>query len=353
MSKASPTRKMILIGCFFRGVSILLQSVLGLKSTNYKTRFKIQMVKLPKMATVADLGIERHDLRKFYDKIDALENLLKCPKCQKIVGINRSKCAFCNDEVSAENIRETKSDSFVSALRQLKYLTNYNEAKTEEDTTNVEPTEFGDCSTEEDTTNVEPTEFGDCSVMDGSKVKVTWDERVEQTWTEFKQYVNHKEDYTAKEIINYLTQKMNTRKMKKSSKDKRGHYMKSTMNNLKSRLSTAYKNETGRSFQNDFSEVNDYCKSVGITNNDHKKAYLKKKEKMYKDFVTSTEKGLNFDEVDLQNYCDTLKNEQMLSFNSAKLNLASIKHGYQRDTGLDFKATFPAINKYIENLYKN
>ena len=333
MSKASPTRKMILIGCFFRGVSILLQSVLGLKSTNYKTRFKIQMVKLPKMATVADLGIKRHDLRKFYDKIDALENLLKCPKCQKIVGIN---CAFCNDEVSAENIRETKSDSFVSALRQLKYLTNYNEAKTEEDTTNVEP-----------------TEFGDCSVMDGSKVKVTWDERVEQTWTEFKQYVNHKEDYTAKEIINYLTQKMNTRKMKKSSKDKRGHYMKSTMNNLKSRLSTAYKNETGRSFQNDFSEVNDYCKSVGITNNDHKKAYLKKKEKMYKDFVTSTEKGLNFDEVDLQNYCDTLKNEQMLSFNSAKLNLASIKHGYQRDTGLDFKATFPAINKYIENLYKN
>ena len=276
------------------------------------------------MATVADLGIER--------------NLLKCPKCQKIVGINGSKCAFCNDEVSAENIRETKSDSFVSALRQLKYLTNYNEAKTEEDTTNVEP-----------------TEFGDCSVMDGSKVKVTWDERVEQTWTEFKQYVNHKEDYTAQEIINYLTQKMNTRKMKKSSKDKRGHYTKTTMNNLKSRLSTAYKNETGRSFQNDFSEVNDYCKSVGIKAHgpNHKKAYLKKKEKMYKDFVTSTEKGLNFDEVDLQNYCDTLKNEQMLSFNSAKLNLASIKHGYQRDTGLDFKATFPAINKYIENLYKN
>ena len=92
------------------------------------------------MATVADLGIKRHDLRKFYDKIDALENLLKCPKCQKIVGINGSNCAFCNDEVSAENIRETKSDSFVSALRQLKYLTNYNEAKTEEDTTNVEPT---------------------------------------------------------------------------------------------------------------------------------------------------------------------------------------------------------------------
>ena len=52
-------------------------------------------------------------------------------------------------------------------------------------------------------------------------------------------------------------QTMNTRKMKKSSKDKRGHYTKSTMNNLKSRLSSAYKNETGRSFQNDFSEVNE------------------------------------------------------------------------------------------------
>ena len=261
----------------------------------------------------------------------------------------------------------------------------------EEDTTNVE----------DDEEQVEPTEFVDCSVMDGSeagpedsdsnqqqilpfplplppsmiklppglsishtnvsKIKsntvdsrfskvnrippnkskkaVTWDEEVEQTWTEFKQYVNYKEDYTAEEIINYLTQTMNARKISVS-----------TMINLKSRLSIAYRNETGRTFQEDFSEVNEYCKSVGIKPN-HSKAYHKKKERVYKDFVTSTDKGLNFDEVDLQHYCDTLKNEQMLSFNSAKLNLASIQHGYQRDTGLDFKAIFPAINQYIRNLY--
>ena len=37
------------------------------------------------MATVADLGIERHELRKFYENIAKMENLLKCPKCQKIV----------------------------------------------------------------------------------------------------------------------------------------------------------------------------------------------------------------------------------------------------------------------------
>ena len=37
------------------------------------------------MATVDDLGIERHELRKFYENIAKMENLLKCPKCQKIV----------------------------------------------------------------------------------------------------------------------------------------------------------------------------------------------------------------------------------------------------------------------------
>ena len=251
----------------------------------------------------------------------------------------------------------------------------------EEDNTNVDDEEE----------QVEPTEFVDCSVMDGSeapedsdqpqilpfplplppsmlklppglsishnvskiknrptvkriqpnksKKSVTWDEEVEQTWTEFKQYVNHKEDYTAQEIINYLIQTMNARKISVS-----------TMINLKSRLSIAYRNETGRTFQDDFSEVNEYCKSVGNKPN-HSKAYHKKKERVYKDFVGSTDKGLNFDEVDLQNYCDTLKNEQMLSFNSAKLNLASIQHGYQRDTGLDFKAIFPSINQYIRTLY--
>ena len=107
------------------------------------------MAKLSKMATVADLGIERHDLRKFYENIDKMENLLKCTKCQKIVGtiltlqcnnlhricsdcFSGSNCAFCNDGVSEGDIRKTNLDRFISALRQLKYLTNYNEAKTEE-----------------------------------------------------------------------------------------------------------------------------------------------------------------------------------------------------------------------------
>ena len=56
--------------------------------------------------------------------------------------------------------------------------------------------------------------------------------------------------------------------------------------NLKSRLSIAYRNETGRTFQEYFSVVNEYCKSVGIKPN-HSKAYHKKKERVYKDFVTS------------------------------------------------------------------
>ena len=110
------------------------------------------------MATVADLGIERHELRKFYENIAKIENLLKCPKCQKIVrtiltlqcnNLHRicsdcfsgSNCAFCNDGVSEGDIRKTNLDRFISALRQLKYLTNYNEAKTEEYITNVDDDE--------------------------------------------------------------------------------------------------------------------------------------------------------------------------------------------------------------------
>ena len=107
------------------------------------------LMTLIQMATVADLGIERHELRKFYENIAKMENLLKCPKCQKIVrtiltlqcnNLHRicsdcfsgSNCAFCNDGVSEGDIRKTNLDRFISALRQLKYLTNYNEAKTEE-----------------------------------------------------------------------------------------------------------------------------------------------------------------------------------------------------------------------------
>ena len=83
----------------------------------------------------------------------------------------------------------------------------------------------------------------------------------------------------------------------------------------------------------------------------HSRAYIKKREKVYKDFVTSTDKGLNFDEADLQEFCETMKNEQMLSFNSAKFHLSCIQYGYQRDTGIDFKAFFPNINEYLKVIY--
>ena len=113
-----------------------------------------------------------------------------------------------------------------------------------------------------------------------------------------------------------------------------------------------FRNETGRTFQEDFSEVSDYCKSISAKPN-HSKAYHKKKERTYKDFLSSTDKGLGFSEEDLEKYCDTMKNEQLLSFNSAKLQIAAIQTGYQRDTGMDFRVTFPNINNYLKNLYAN
>ena len=63
-----------------------------------------------------------------------------------------------------------------------------------------------------------------------SKKSLTWDEEVEQTWTEFKTYINHKENYTSEDIINYLTYTMHARKIAVS-----------TMVNLKARLSIAYR----------------------------------------------------------------------------------------------------------------
>ena len=152
MSKASPTRKMILIGCYFRGVSILFQPWRTSQNSKVQTKIKIQNSndKVSKMATLADLGIERHSLQKLYENIDKLENLLKCPNCLNIVEdiltlqckhrlsrlcsncFNGSDCAVCKDEGSEEDIRKTNLDSFISGLRQLKYLTNYNERNTQQ-----------------------------------------------------------------------------------------------------------------------------------------------------------------------------------------------------------------------------
>ena len=291
----------------------------------------------------------------------ALEDFLHflCPECNYLTKYSDDFLEHCSNHPMANNFILSHQDII--------------EDTTIVDEEQVEPTEFVDCSVMDGEVTEDSTEQHDQQILpfplplpqnmiklppglsisqprpkntvkkvqpNKSKKAVTWDEEVEQTWTEFKEYVNQKTDFTSEEIINYLNQTMHARKISVS-----------TMVNLKSRLSIAYRNETGRIFQEDFSEVNDFCKSISSKPN-HSKAYHKKKEKVYKEFLTSTNKGLNFEDVDLQHYCDTLKNEQMLSFNSAKLNLAAIQHGYQRDTGLDFKALFPTINQYIRTLYE-
>ena len=288
-----------------------------------------------------------------------LEDFLyfNCPECEYRTQTGDDFLIHCHDHPMAKDFIGSVEDS--SSSQNQDFL-DPNIASTSYNQPGVDPLTFVDCNYEE---NQEYTsaafikqEHSVKTIENYSESSVNcvnfaptfahdptnnWSRDVLATWQEFKSFIGRDYDYTSQDFVNFLTHNYNAKEQS----------INTVYLNLRGRLAVGYKNETGRNFNLDFQDCVAYCKSL-IAKPDHSKAYKRKMRKDWDNFLKFTGKGLHFTDQDVKHYLKKKKEDHKYSYNSLKLQFASICRGYKEDTnGMCLKSKYPALNMYCKELY--
>lgn len=210
----------------------------------------------------------------------------------------------------------------------------------------VEPTPFVDCNIDEND-YYEQEQDPDEEALIGHQIPVqkikrnngrkSWEQEVEEGWQEFQAFINHSPSFNSQKICDFLRFSFKSKKMATSS-----------VVNLKSRLSIAYKNKTGRNFHLDFPQVQEFCKTINVPN--HKLAYQKKKNKDWLKCKNAIGKGVHFSQQDLEQYFQHLSSEQKYSISTLRQILAAVAKNYEQETKHNFKKKFPHMFDFVSKL---